>query len=168
MKFSSTSTETIKSSGSMLQNISLTHRPTLPSCRLKHLQRDFEEFDKKIHEGREAKLSLEVYYNRRKPGDPFVKVRICCRKSMLALYMTSNTDPDKLIIFSDYQSRHRTYWVKSLHIACYAESRNFLDRYRLRAAVQLIIEREGKQTSSEGRTIDWFVRRYIEVPATCL
>ncbi|KAF9562151.1 hypothetical protein CPC08DRAFT_388359 [Agrocybe pediades] len=131
---------------------------------LKYLQHDFEEYDKKIHiEGFETKLPLERAYDRRKPEDPFLKVRICCRKSVLALYLTSKNDPEKLLISSEYESRHRKYWVKSLHAACYAASRNFLDRYRLRAAIDDLIERDKGQTPLEERTIDWLVRRYRDM-----
>lgn len=53
--------------------------------------------------------------------------------------------------------------MKSLHVACYAASRNFLDRYRLRAAIEEIIQSDTENTPLEARTIDWLIERYYQV-----
>jgi len=56
---------------------------------LHYLQRDLKDYDHKIHiSGHETRATLEELYEERTPDDHFLKVRICCRKTMLAHYLT--------------------------------------------------------------------------------
>ncbi|KAF9481819.1 hypothetical protein BDN70DRAFT_991563 [Pholiota conissans] len=56
--------------------------------------------------------------------------------------------------------RYRTYWVKSLHVSTYQQSKNFLERFRLRALIIELIETDPDGTNLENRTVDWVIRRY--------
>ncbi|KAF8969445.1 hypothetical protein BDZ97DRAFT_1915399 [Flammula alnicola] len=80
---------------------------------------------------------------------------------MLSHYLTTDNDPEKLLIYSNTQNIKRTYWVQSLHVSTFRQSRNFLDRYRLRALIVELIETDPDETTLEERNIDWLIRRYF-------
>ena len=58
--------------------------------------------------------------------------------------------------------RHLTFSIKSLHRTTYDMSRNFLDRYRLRALIVELIELDHGETPLADRNIDWLVDRYYK------
>lgn len=57
--------------------------------------------------------------------------------------------------------RRRRFWVQSLHASAYSLSRNFFDRYRLRALIEQLIDLDTDNTPVEKRTIDWLIERYL-------
>ncbi|KDR83945.1 hypothetical protein GALMADRAFT_236453 [Galerina marginata CBS 339.88] len=130
---------------------------------LAYLERDFRDYDQKIHLAHcQTALTIKSYFRNRKSNGPRLKVQLCCRKTLLAHFLTSKNDPEKLLIYSQFEQMKRTYWVKSLHVAAYAASRNFFDRYRLRALVVELMETDPDKTPLEGRNIDWVLRRYFD------
>ena len=58
--------------------------------------------------------------------------------------------------------RHLTFSIKSLHKTTHDLSRNFLDRYRLRAVIVELIEIDNGKTPLEDRNIDWLINLYIQ------
>ncbi|CAA7260044.1 unnamed protein product [Cyclocybe aegerita] len=131
---------------------------------LKFLQEDLRKYDEKIHLAHAVSgLTLGALYGHRKGEGSRIKVRIQCRKVLLANFLTTNTDPEKLIIYSEFADRsRRRFWVQSLHVSTYRSSRNFFDRYRLRALIEDLIRTDRQKTPLEGRNIDWLVRQYLE------
>ncbi len=57
--------------------------------------------------------------------------------------------------------RQRRLWVQSLHASTFSLSRNFFDRYRLRALIEQLIDTDRDNTPLENRTIDWLIERYL-------
>jgi hypothetical protein len=55
----------------------------------------------------------------------------------------------------------RMYDIKSLDVATFKRSQNFLARYRLWALIEHIILTDPRKTPVEDRTIDWLVDKYL-------
>ena len=63
---------------------------------------------------------------------------------------------------NSFAIRHATFSVKSLQKKTFDMSRNFLDRYRLRALIVELVELDRGKTPLEDRNIDWLLGRYFE------
>ncbi|KAH9482573.1 hypothetical protein JR316_0004673 [Psilocybe cubensis] len=109
-----------------------------------------------------ANLTLQRLYSARRADAARVKVRLYCRKSLLAHFLTSTTDPDKLLIYSQYEQTKRTYSVESYYWGTLRKSQNFLERYRLRALVAELVEID-RHTPPEDRDIEWAIRQYMDI-----
>jgi hypothetical protein len=67
-----------------------------------------------------------------------------------------------ILVTNSLPFRHLTFSIKSLHKTTHDLSRNFLDRFRLRALIVELIEIDHGKTPLEDRNIDWLVNLYIQ------
>lgn len=102
---------------------------------LQYLERDFMEQDAKIHmDHAKSGLTIKKAYSRRKQDGPRLKIKICCRKILLAHYLTcmlldlstlylnltlwpAKTDPEKLLIYSQYEQKYVAFSSRIVFIA---------------------------------------------------
>lgn len=83
---------------------------------------------------------------------------ILCMKGSECLGTLIFEAPSTLIV----SPRRRRFWVETLHVTTFSMSRNFFDRYRLRALIVQLIETDKDRTPVEGRNIDWLIQRYLD------
>ncbi|KAF8914178.1 hypothetical protein CPB84DRAFT_1758622 [Gymnopilus junonius] len=130
---------------------------------LEYLEADFKEHEENAClDYCRSGLTLKTAYELRKLDSPFLRVKVCCRKSLLAHFLTSKNDPEKLLVYSQSERVKRIYWIQSLHPVTYAASRNFFDRYRLRALIEELVLTDPNHTPLEDRNINWLIKRYFE------
>lgn len=56
---------------------------------------------------------------------------------------------------------HRKYWIKSLNVQTFQKSRQFINRYRLRALIIELCENDPDDTPVHKRNIDYLIKRYL-------
>ncbi|KIM46384.1 hypothetical protein M413DRAFT_441477 [Hebeloma cylindrosporum] len=130
---------------------------------LPYLERDFQEYDEKIHLSR-CRSTLRALYGQRKGEGSHLKIRIKCNKHLLAHFLTTDSDPDKLLIYSQSTGTEgtiqRAFSVETLHPSTLNMSTNFLERFRLRALIKELIDTDENCTPLKNRNIEWLIHRY--------
>ncbi|KAJ6531297.1 hypothetical protein B0H19DRAFT_1191117 [Mycena capillaripes] len=100
-------------------------------------------------------LTLEGLYGQMPAGGSRIKVWILCEKENRAMFMTTKSYPNSLILNSKYQ--HRSYEILTMDRPTYFFSSNFLERYRLVALIEEIAAKH-ELTDAE---VDPFVNAYL-------
>ncbi|KAJ7685539.1 hypothetical protein DFH06DRAFT_1313832 [Mycena polygramma] len=108
-------------------------------------------------------LKLEALYGQM-PGNGFkIKVWIRCEKESAAMFLTSKDYPNSLLLNSKHQ--HRSYEIISMDRPTYSLSSNFLERYRLVALMEQMINIPQYQLTPRpgyrGGEVDEFVTAYL-------
>lgn len=126
------------------------------------LEMDLRQRDREIHfEHALNGLTLIEVYGGKNSGMK-ITVWIQCEKSMQVKFLGEGHETS-LIFYSkaSHGRRDRMYDIKSLDVATFARSQNFLARYRLWALIDNIIAKD-PNTPIEKRTIDWLVDNCLE------
>ncbi|KAF8165533.1 hypothetical protein B0H34DRAFT_689485 [Crassisporium funariophilum] len=127
---------------------------------LQYLDQDFKDYDSKINlQHNLSNLSLKNLYGFRKGEGSRINVKVVCSKMLLAAYMTSTKQFETLIVYA--KEKKRKFAVHSLHVSTFQMSRNFLDRYQIRAAIVELKETDPNNTPTEDVNIEWLINRYM-------
>ena len=95
-------------------------------------------------------------------AEPFVQQGMIQTNSS-CIPITKESEYRSLTFWSwlTFRCRRRRYWVQTLHVTTFSLSRNFFDRYRLRALIDELITTDPENTPVEKRNIDWLIQRYL-------